>query len=52
MPARRLKANLGPEVFLDAVMKEPREGVPQVGYRMTAGLLNTSRADLERASKR
>jgi len=43
------RANLGPEVFVDAVMKGLEKDVPEIGFGMTAGLLRASRADLDRA---
>jgi uncharacterized oxidoreductase len=43
------KANLVPEVFVDAVMKGLESDVPEIGYGTTEGLLRASRPDLDRA---
>lgn len=49
--ARRggFKAGLGAKEFVAAVMQGLEQGLPEIGYGMTAGLSRASRADLDRA---
>jgi uncharacterized oxidoreductase len=42
------KANVTPEEFASAVMKDLEDDLPEIGYGMTAGMLKASRADLDR----
>ena len=48
--ARRgnFKANLGPEEFVSAVMKSLEADVLEIGYAMSEGMLNASRAELRK----
>jgi uncharacterized oxidoreductase len=43
------KANVTAEEFTAAVMKGLEEDLPEIGYGMSAGMLNASRADLDRS---
>ena len=43
------KADLSAKTFVAAVMKGLADDVPEIGYGMTAGFLQASRADLERS---
>jgi uncharacterized oxidoreductase len=43
------KANLGPKEFVTAVMKGLEADTAEIGYGMTAGMLQASRADLDKA---
>ncbi len=43
------KANLSSTEFVAAVMKDLANDVPEIGYAMTAGLRNASRADLDKS---
>jgi uncharacterized oxidoreductase len=43
------KANLKPEEFTAAVMKDLEADVLEIGYGMSAGMLKASRAELEKS---
>jgi len=42
------RADLKPEEFVDAVMKGLEGDVPEIGYGMSAGMLQASRAELDK----
>jgi len=43
------KANLSPKEFVSAVMKDLQNGVFEIGYGMTAGIIHASRAELDKS---